>query len=129
MGDIKTHKDLLVWQKSMDLVILIYSLTKQYPKEELYALTNQIRRCVTSIPANIAEGSGRKNKGELIQFLHIALGSATELETFLIISMRLQYITAEQYEETDKALNEIIKMMFGLINSLKTDNNAGAAHS
>ena len=70
MGDIKTHKDLLVWQKSMDLVILIYSLTKQYPKEELYALTNQIRRCVTSIPANIAEGSGRKNKGELIQFLH-----------------------------------------------------------
>ena len=129
MGDIKTHKDLLVWQKSMDLVILIYSLTKQYPKEELYALTNQIRRCVTSIPANIAEGSGRKNKGELIQFLHIALGSATELETFLIISMRLQYITAEQYEETDKALNEFIKMMCGLINSLKTDNNAGAAHS
>ena len=129
MGDIKTHKDLLVWQKSMDLVILIYSLTKQYPKEELYALTNQIRRCVTSIPANIAEGSGRKNKGELIQFLHIALGSGTELETFLIISMRLQYITAEQYEETDKALNEIIKMMCGLINSLKTDNNAGAAHS
>ena len=129
MGDIKTLKDLLVWQKSMDLEILIYSLTKQYPKEELYALTNQIRRCVTSIPANIAEGSGRKNKGELIQFLHIALGSATELETFLIISMRLQYITAEQYEETDKALNVIIKMMCGLINSLKTDNNAGAAHS
>ena len=129
MGEVKTHKDLLVWQKSIDLVMLVYSLTKQYPKEELYALTNQIRRCVTSIPANIAEGSGRKNKGELIQFLHIALGSATELETLLIISMKLQYITAEQYEESDKALNEIIKMICGLINSLKTSNNTGTAHS
>ena len=129
MREIKTHKDLVVWQKSIDFVMLIYSLTKQYPKEELYALTNQIRRCVTSIPANIAEGSGRKNIGELIQFLHIALGSATELETFLIISMRLQYITTEQYEGVDKALNEIIKMICGLINSLKTNNNAGTAHS
>ena len=129
MREIKTHKDLVVWQKSIDLVMLIYSLTKQYPKEELYALTNQIRRCVTSIPANIAEGSGRKNIGELIQFLHIALGSATELETFLIISIRLQYITTEQYEGVDKALNEIIKMICGLINSLKTNNNAGTAHS
>ena len=128
VGDIKTHKDLLVWQKSMDLVILIYSLTKQYPKEELYALTNQIRRCVTSIPANIAEGSGRKNKSELIQFLHIALGSATELETFLIISTRLQYINSEQYEEANHALNEVIKMLCGIINSLRTNNNTSTAH-
>lgn len=123
MGEIRTHKDLMVWQRSIDLVMLVYSLTKQFPKEELYALTNQIRRCVTSIPANIAEGSGRKNKKELIQFLHIALGSATELETFLIISKRLQYITLEQYEETDKELTEIIRMLCGLVNSLRNNNN------
>ena len=88
MTDIKTHKDLLVWQKSIDLVLFIYELTKRYPKEELYAITNQTRRSVTSIPANIAEGSGRRGKSEFIQFLHIALGSASELETFLIIAQK-----------------------------------------
>ncbi|MGN0049090.1 MAG: four helix bundle protein [Bacteroides sp.] len=119
MAEIKTHKDLLVWQKSIDLVLRIYELTKQYPKDELYAITNQTRRCVTSIPANIAEGSGRKGKSEFIQFLHIALGSASELETFLVIAQRLHYISEEEYKEADDALNEIIRMLSGLINSIK----------
>lgn len=116
---IKTHKDLLVWQKSMDLVIKIYEVTSSFPKSELFALTNQIKRCATSIPANIAEGSGRKGNRELIQFLHISLGSATELETFLIISERLKYINHQDFETLNLSLSEIIRMIIGLINSLK----------
>ena len=118
MDGIKTHKDLIVWQKSIDLVMLVYAFTKQFPKDELYAMTNQIRRCVTSIPANIAEGSGRKNKAEFIQFLHIALGSACELETFLIISQRLQYLNKEEYQAANNLLSEIIKMLSSLAKTL-----------
>lgn len=120
MEEIKTHKDLLVWQKSIDLVVEIYAATKSYPQEELFAITNQIRRCTTSIPANIAEGSGRRSKSEFIQFLHISLGSASELETFLIISHKLDYINFTVYEKLNKSLSEIIKMICGLIKSLKT---------
>ncbi|MDO3391534.1 four helix bundle protein [Bacteroides sp. ET489] len=118
----KTHKDLLVWKKSIDLVEQIYKFTKQFPKEELYGITNQMRRCAVSIPANIAEGSGRKNKAEFIQFLHIALGSASELETHLIISQRLGFLSSNSYDEIMNALNEIIKMICGLINSLNSLN-------
>nr|WP_277121029.1 four helix bundle protein [Bacteroides ndongoniae] len=118
----KTHKDLLVWKKSIDLVEQIYTFTKQFPKEELYGITNQMRRCAVSIPANIAEGSGRKNKAEFIQFLHIALGSASELETHLIISQRLGFLSSNSYDEIMNALNEIIKMICGLINSLNSLN-------
>lgn len=120
MAEIKTHKDLLVWKKGIDLVEQIYKFTKQFPKEELYGITNQMRRCAVSIPANIAEGSGRKNKAEFIQFLHIALGSASELETHLIISQRLGFLSINSYDEIINALNEIIKMICGLINSLNS---------
>ena len=120
MAEIKTHKDLLVWRKSIDLVEQIYKLTKQFPHEELYGITNQMRRCAVSIPANIAEGSGRKNKEEFIQFLHISLGSASELETHLIISQRLGFLSNDAYDEIMNALNEIIKMTCGLINSLNS---------
>lgn len=122
MAEIKTHKDLLVWKKSIDLVEQIYTFTKQFPKEELYGITNQMRRCAVSIPANIAEGSGRKNKAEFIQFLHIALGSASELETHLIISQRIGFLSSNSYDEIMNALNEIIKMICGLINSLNSLN-------
>ena len=120
MAEIKTHKDLLVWKKGVDLVEQICKFTNQFPKEELYGITNQMRRCAVSIPANIAEGSGRKNKAEFIQFLHIALGSASELETHLIISQRLGFLSINSYDEIMNALNEIIKMICGLINSLNS---------
>ena len=123
MEVLTSHKDLKVWQKGIDLVVLIYQITKSYPKEELYALTSQMRRCVSSIPANIAEGAGRKNTGELKQFLHIALGSAAELETFLIISERLGYIDAESKENTIESLNEVMRMLVGLIRKLNNKNN------
>ena len=89
-----------------------------FPKEEIYALTNQMRRCSSSIPANIAEGSGRRNTGEFRQFLHIALGSASELETFLIISDRLGYLTEEDNGKITDLLNEVMKMLVGLIRKL-----------
>jgi four helix bundle protein len=85
----KNHKDLDVWVKSMDLVTDIYRATKTFPKDEMYGLTNQIRRAVISIPCNIAEGASRNSKKEFIQFLYVSLGSASELETQLLISERL----------------------------------------
>ena len=85
----KTHRDLDVWKKSVSLVTSIYEITKSFPKEEIYGLTNQIRRAAVSVPSNIAEGSARQGNKEFIQFLYIALGSLTELETQLIIARNL----------------------------------------
>ena len=119
MQEIRTHKDLLVWQRSIDLVVSIYEVTRSFPQSELFSLTSQIRRCATSIPANIAEGSGRRTANELVQFLHIALGSATELDTFLIIANNLNFIDADTFQQLDNDLAEIRRMLIGLLNSLK----------
>lgn len=116
---IKTHKDLLVWQKSVDFITDIYEVTKTFPSSELFGLTSQIRRAATSIPANIAEGAARKGNKELTQFLYIALGSATELDTFLTISRNLNYIKHDDFNKINKNLEEIRRMLIGLINSIK----------
>jgi len=87
--EIKNHKDLEVWKKSMDLVSNIYKITEPFPNKELYGLTNQIRRAAVSVPSNIAEGAARSSKKEFIQFLYIALGSLSELETQIIIANSL----------------------------------------
>jgi len=89
---LKTHKDLDAWKQSLDLVEMVYKVTKEFPQEELYGLTNQLRRAVVSISSNIAEGAARNSAKESIQFLHIALGSAPELETQLTIAKRLGYL-------------------------------------
>jgi len=94
---ISTHKDLEVWKKSLDFVESVYKLTEQFPKTEMYGLTNQMRRAVVSISSNIAEGAARSTKKEFIQFLYIALGSLSEVETQLIIAQRLRYIS--NYDE------------------------------
>ena len=86
---VRTHRDLDVWKKSIDLVTLIYKYTAEYPKDEVYGLTSQIRRCAVSIPSNIAEGSARTTRKDFSHFLAIALGSVAELETQLIISRKL----------------------------------------
>lgn len=85
----KSHKDLEVWKRSVELVKTIYEITKSFPKEELYGLTNQMRRSAISIPSNIAEGAARNHNKEFIQFLYITLGSIAELETQIIISKKL----------------------------------------
>ena len=114
---IKTHKDLDVWNDAMELVTNIYKLTKSFPKDELYGLTSQMRRSAVSVPSNIAEGAARKNKAEFIQFLHIALGSLSELETQLIISKNLNY--SKRINGLLSKITNIRKMTFGLIKSIK----------
>ena len=115
---LRTHKDLDVWKRSIVFVTSIYKLTKSFPKEELYGLVSQIRRASVSIPSNIAEGATRRGKPEFRQFLYIALSSAAEVETQLIISKNLEYISIEEYEKLIVELNSISKMTQGLIKSL-----------
>jgi four helix bundle protein len=112
-GRRNSYRDLIVWQKSMLLVKEIYLETKNFPKEELYGLTSQIRRCAISIPSNIAEGKGRNTDKEFIRFLQISLGSVYELQTQLELSLQLNYIN-----KIDNLLNlsiEIEKMINVLI--------------
>ena len=114
----KTHKELEVWKLSVELVSDIYKITKQFPKEELFGITNQIRRAAVSIPANIAEGAGRHGLGELKQFIGIAKGSLAELETLMIISKNLDYLNEEDFENITLKLTSIFKMLSGLSKSL-----------
>ena len=96
MGEVKSYQDLIVWQKAMDLVTEIYRITKNFPKEEIYGLTNQMRRAAISIPSNIAEGHARKSRAEYIRFLSIAQGSRAELETQILIAVRLGYLADDE---------------------------------
>ncbi len=113
----RNHKDLDVWKKSIDLVAQIYEISKGFPKEEAYGLQGQIRRAVVSIPANISEGASRNTKKEYIQFLYIALGSASEVETHLIVSQKIGFISAIDDALAD--IENIKKMLNGLISFLK----------
>jgi len=109
------YKELKVWQKSMDLVELVYKLTSTFPKEEKYGLVSQIQRSVVSIPSNIAEGAGRNSNKEFRYFLSIANGSSNELSTQLHLSIRIGYSTDKQLGDIFKLLTEIQKMNFTLI--------------
>lgn len=111
------HKDLDAWKLSINFIAEIYRITQSFPKEELYGLTNQIRRSAISIPSNIAEGSARQSDKELVQFLYIALGSLAELETQLIIAQNLNYIL--NLTEVSEQLNNIKRTILGLIKYLK----------
>lgn len=115
----KTHKDLDVWKKAIDLVASIYKITSSFPKEALYGLTSQIRRAAVSIPSNIAEGAARNQYKEFIQFLYIALASGAEIETQLIISKMLGFIADEKSQELINELNSISRMIQGLIKQIK----------
>lgn len=115
----KTHKDLIAWQKSLDFVTDIYQVTKSYPKSEVYGLTNQLRRAAVSVPSNIAEGAARSTKREFSQFLHFSLGSLAELETQLFISTNLGYLKKEDSDVQILKLTEIRRILLGLISSLE----------
>jgi four helix bundle protein len=111
-----THKDLDVWKAAMEIAKLVYLITSKFPKEELYGLTQQIRRSAVSIPSNIAEGAARNSRKEFIQFLHISLGSLAELETQLLLSEKLGFL---QIKEIENDVERIRKMLIGLIKYLK----------
>jgi four helix bundle protein len=119
MKYIKNYRDLIVWQKSMDLNLMIYNCTKSFPKEELFGLTSQMRRAAVSMSANIAEGHLRNSKGEFHHFLGIAKGSLAELETFLILSEKLKFITDEISDNLMKLSKGISKMLHALQKSIK----------
>lgn len=111
-------KELKVWQKSLDLVNRIYLDTKFFPKDEMYGLTSQIRRSAVSVPSNIAEGCGRKTNRDFNNFLGIALGSAFELETQLIIAKNLNYLEERNFTEFETELKHIQNMIIKLQSTL-----------
>jgi four helix bundle protein len=116
---IKSYKDLFIWQKSVDLTVNIYQVTKKYPKSEIFGLISQIRRCCSAIPANIAEGQTRGHILEYKQFLRIALSSGAELDTHLLISWKIGYITETEYLKLIDKLTEIMKMIRSLSKNLE----------
>jgi four helix bundle protein len=113
-----SYKDLEVWKLSIELVTAIYVQTRQFPREELYALTGQLRRAAVSIPSNIAEGQGRISKQEFRQFLGQARGSLMEVETQLVIASKLEYVDAHQLNLLLESCNRIKQMLYRLIESL-----------
>jgi four helix bundle protein len=120
---IRSHRDLLVWQKAMDLVVTVYRATETFPKAETYGLTSQIRRAVTSIPANIAEGQGRRLTKEFVYFLANARGSLWELDTHLESAKRLSFLNADTHEELRCQLDEVGRMLNGLMRSVSNSSS------
>jgi four helix bundle protein len=115
----KNYKDLIVWQKAIDIAELTYKTTTKFPKEEVYGMTSQMRRSAISIASNIAEGQGRGTVPQFIHFLTISKGSLCELETQLVIALRLGYISKNDYDNFEQLLSEIGRLLNGLLKSQK----------
>jgi four helix bundle protein len=115
---LRNYKELKVWQKAYGLCLEIYRVTRTFPKEERYGLTSQIRRAAVSIPSNIAEGYGRKSTGEYVQALYIAYGSQCELETQILLSGDLGFIESKILKQLQERVEEVERMLKGLIKSL-----------
>ena len=116
------YKDLVAWQKAMSLVLRVYEVTEQFPKREIYSLTDQIRRAAVSIPSNIAEGQAHFHNREFIRFLRHSRGSLAELETQLIIAKGLKYLSQLEAEKLLEDAAEVSRILSGLISSLLTTN-------
>jgi four helix bundle protein len=119
----QNYKDLKVWMKAHEFTMKVYEASKQFPREELYSLTNQLRRAASSVPANIAEGCGRKTNGDLARHLNIALGSANEAEYFLILAKDLNYLIEETFKALSILINEIKAMLIALIGKVRNSVN------
>jgi len=114
----KNYKDLQVWQKAFDLSTSIYQITKQFPKEEIFGITSQKRRCSVSVVSNIAEGHGRGSNKDFSRFLKISIGSCNELETQILLSETLNYLEQLESLKLQEECKEIMKMLNGLIKKL-----------
>jgi four helix bundle protein len=123
MAKIDSHRDLIVWQKAMDLTVEVYELTKLLPREETYRLTAQITRSVASVPANIAEGHSRSTRRDYANFLAIAKGSLMETETFLTLAIRLGYVSEQQARCAMGLITEVSKMIATIRVKLLTREN------
>lgn len=120
MGEVlHSHRQLIVWQKAVDLVCAVYALTEQFPSDERFGLIAQIRRSTESIPSNIAEGRGRGTRKEFVQFLRTAYGSATELDSHITVAKRLPATSTLDYAKVDSLLNEVLKMLGAMIGKLQ----------
>ena len=115
---VQHYQQLIAWQKAIDVVTAVYQATARFPKEELYGLTSQMRRAAVSIPSNIAEGQGRKSRGEFQHFLGIAKGSLFELETQVVISVRLRFLNAIDTKPLEDKIHELGRIVNGLVASL-----------
>jgi four helix bundle protein len=115
---IRSHRDLVAWQKAMDLAVAVYEISKQFPRQEMYGLTSQITRAAASVPANIAEGHARGSAKDYANFIAVAKGSLMETETFLMLSVRLGYLTDSCAEPVLHLITEISKMLTALRASL-----------
>ena len=122
MTAITSHRDLVAWQRAMDVVVTVYRLSSAWPKEEMYGLSSQARRAAVSIPANIAEGYGRQNRGSYVHFLKIAQGSLRELETHLEVAQRVGYLSDDALSTAFAETAGIGKVLGGLIRSLSAAN-------
>jgi four helix bundle protein len=121
MSEIKSYKDLLIWQKGIDIAIALYELVEDFPKEEIYALTSQVKRASISISSNIAEGYGRNSTQSYIHFISISRGSLFELETQLIVAQKLKFIKNETlFSELMNQITEESKMINSFINKLES---------
>ena len=125
-ASLKDFRGLQVWEKSHQLTLNVYRVTKMFPKEELYGLVSQLRRSSSSVPCNIAEGCGRRGNGEFHKFLQIAAGSASEVEYQLLLSKELGYISDSDYKELLRNVVEIKKMLAGLITRVEAARLASA---
>jgi four helix bundle protein len=114
----QNFRDLIAWQKAMDLVEMVYAATKDFPADERYGLTSQVRRAVVSVPSNIAEGQGRRSRSEFMHFLSVAHGSLREVETQLLIAVRLGYLDERRSTEVLASSDEVGRLVSGLIRSL-----------
>jgi len=115
----ETHKDLRVWQQSIEMVTSIYLMTKAFPKDELFGLVSQMRRAAVSVPSNIAEGYARGSDKEKLHFLRISSGSMSEIETQLLLSLNLGYVSQEAFDELSEIVTSVWKQLNALISSLK----------
>jgi four helix bundle protein len=118
---VKNFRDLQVWNKAHQMTLWVYGVTKRFPREELYGLTSQMRRCSASIAANIAEGCGRHGDGEFCRFLQIAMGSASELEYHLLLARDLTYLTEKDHRRAEVAAQEVKRMLARLISKVELD--------
>ena len=117
----KPYKNLDLWNAAIELVVAIHRVTDSFPKEEQYGITNQMRRAVSSVPSNVAEGAARQTKREFINYLHMAQGSLSELDTHLELARRLGYLAEQSWASLDRHVERIDKMLSGLIRHQKAN--------